>query len=202
MSLREQQRAVTRDRIVTALRSLVETRHPLEVTMAAVAERAGVSEPTLYRHFPNKRNLFAALGSDLYRETTAGVAPSNLDELIEFLPTLFERFAELEATTRWNLAAPQDEVVRPKAAERVSTLRAALGPALADLTPADADALLRGLLLLTSPTSLLYWQDYLGVSVDEAAETASWLIRRLATTEQIGPSAHAEGAEPQPPRQP
>lgn len=181
MSLREQQRAVTRERIVTALRELVETRHPLEVTMAAVAERAGVSEPTLYRHFPNKRNLFAALGSDLYRKTTAGVAPSNLDELIEFLPTLYQRFAEMEATTRWNLAAPQDEVARPTASERLPILREALGPAFADLQPADSNALLRGLLLLTSPTSLLYWQDYLGVSVEEAAETASWLIRRLAT---------------------
>ena len=97
---------MTRDRIIAALRDLVETRHPLDVTMAAVAERAGVSEPTLYRHFPNKRALFAALGTDLYRQTTAGVALSNLDELIDFLPTLFRQFEEMEATTRWNLAAP------------------------------------------------------------------------------------------------
>lgn len=87
----------------------------------------------------------------------------------------------MEATTRWNLAAPQDEVVRPKAAERLPILRSALGPTLDELTQEEADALLRGLLLLTSPTSLLYWQDYLGISVQEAAETASWLIQRLAT---------------------
>lgn len=180
MSLREQQRALTRDRIVAGLRELVETRHPLEVTMAAVAEQAGVSEPTLYRHFPSKRILFAALGSHLYRQTTSGVAPSSIDELVEFIPTLYRRFAEMETTTRWNLAAPADEVVRPAASERLPILRAALGPSLADLAPADSDALLRGLLLLTSPTSLLYWQDYLGLSVEEAAETASQLIRRLA----------------------
>lgn len=181
LSLREQQREVTRGRIITALRELVEIRHPLDVTMAAVAERAGVSEPTLYRHFPNKRDLFTALGSELYRHTTEGVAPSNLDELIEFLPKLYQRFSEMEATTRWNLAAPHDQVVRPKATERLPILRQALGSALSDLAPADADALLRGLLLLTSPTSLLYWQDHLGMSVEEAAETASWLIQRLAS---------------------
>ncbi len=182
LSLREQQRQVTRNRIITALRDLVETRHPLEVTMAAVAEHAGVSEPTLYRHFPNKRALFTALGSDLYRQTTAGVAPSNLDELIDFLPTLYRQFEQMQATTRWNLAAPPDEVVRPPASERLPILRAALGPVLTDLPATDAEALMRGLLLLTSPTSLLYWQDYLDVSVDDAAITASWLIRRLATT--------------------
>jgi len=180
MSVREHQRAVTRDRIVTALGELIANQHPLDVTMAAVAEEAGVSEPTLYRYFPTKRDLFAALGSDLYRQTTAGVTPSNLDELIEFLPKLYEQFAEMEATTRWNLAAPEDEVVRPTVTERLPILRKALSDTLEDLTEAESDALLRGVLLLTSPTSLLYWQDYVGIAVDEAAETARWLIRRLA----------------------
>ena len=182
LSLREQQRALTRDRIITALSELIESHHPLDVTMAAVAEHAGVSEPTLYRHFPTKRDLFGALGSNLYRRTTAGVAPSSLDELIEFLPMLYEQFADMEAIARWNLAAPKDEAVRPTATERLPILRKALGPTLEDLNPEESDALLRGLLLLTSPTSLLYWQDYLGITVDEAAQTASWLIRRL--TEQ------------------
>lgn len=180
MSLRDQQRSLTRGRIVTALRELIETRHPLEVTMAVVAERAGVSEPTLYRHFPNKRNLFAALGSDLYRKSIAGVALSNLDDLLEFLPSLYQQLAEMEATTRWNLAAPQDAVVRPDAAERLAVLRDVLGVSLADLDPTESDALLRALLLLTSPIPLLYWQDYLGITVQEAADTATWLIRRLA----------------------
>ena len=180
MSLREQQRAVTRERIITALSELIQSRHPLDVTMAAVAEQAGVSEPTLYRHFPTKRDLFAALGSHLYRRTTAGVAPSNLEELVEFMPALYRQFAEMEATTRWNLAAPKDEAVRPSATERLPILQEALSATLEDLAPAEADALLRGLLLLTSPASLLYWQDYLDITVDEAAETASWLIRRLA----------------------
>lgn len=180
LSLREQQRAMTRSRIITALGELIESHHPLDVTMSAVAEQAGVSEPTLYRYFPTKRDLFGALGSELLIKTTAGVALASVDELVEFLPKLYEQFAAMEATTRWNLVAPKDEAVRPTATERLPILREALGAALEGLNPAEADALLRGLLLLTSPTSLLYWQDYLGVTVDEAAQTASWLIRRLA----------------------
>lgn len=179
LSLREQQRALTRDRIVSALRELIETSHPLEVTMAAVATAAGVSEPTLYRHFPTKRDLFASLGSELYDETTSGVAPADVAELVEFIPVLYEQFAQMEATTRWNLAAPKDEVVRPEVSERLPILQHALGSTLDDLAPDEAEALLRGLLLLTSPTSLLYWQDYLDIGVEEAAATASWLIKRL-----------------------
>ncbi len=184
--LRDQQRALTRSRIIAALRELIETRHPLEVTMAIVAEQAGVSEPTLYRHFPNKRILFAALGSDLYRQSTTGVALSDLDDLIEFLPTLYEQLAEMEATARWNLAAPQDAVIRPDAAERLGVLQGALGATLEDLAPTESDALLRALLLLTSPIPLLYWQDYLGITVQEAAETSTWLIRRLTGRDETG----------------
>ena len=180
MSLREQQRAVTRDRIITALGELIETKHPLDVTMAAVAAHAGVSEPTLYRHFSTKRNLFTALGSELFRKVTVGVAPSSLDELVEFLPSLYEQIVGMEATVRWNLVAPKDEVVRPTAEERLPILRQALGVSLEDLPAAESEFLLRALLLLTSPSPLLYWQDYLGITVEEAAATAGWMIRQLA----------------------
>jgi AcrR family transcriptional regulator len=148
--------------------------------MAAVAEHAGVSEPTVYRHFSTKSKLFAALGSDLFKKVTVGVAPANIEELIDFLPVLYEQFASLESTVRWNIAAPKDQVVRPPAEERLPILREAMGEALEGLSTAESEFLLRGLLLLTSPTSLLYWQDYLGTTVDEAAETASWMIRQLA----------------------
>lgn len=181
-SLREQQRALTRQRILTALAELIETRHPLEITMAAVAGRAGVSEPTLYRHYPNKRALFGALGSDLYRQTTTGIRLTSLEQLVEFLPALYQQLAQMEATTRWNLAAPQDEVIRPNAEERMAILQDAASDLLAGLDSTESDALMRALLLLTSPIPLLYWQDYLGTTVDEAAETAAWIIQRLATS--------------------
>lgn len=180
ISLREQQRRVTHDRIITALAELIETEHPLEVTMSAVARQAGVSEPTLYRHFSTKRNLFAALGSDLYKRATVGVAPTSLDELVTVVPTVYERFAAMEAVVRWNLAAPKGEMVRPASSERLPVLNEALREELEGLPPAQVEYLLRGVLLLTAPTSMLYWQDYLGITVDEAAATAAWLIQRLA----------------------
>lgn len=180
-SLRQQQRDLTRGRILDGLAELIETEHPLDVSMAAVAARAGVSEPTLYRHFSTKRNLFAALGSHLFGQVSAGLAPTNIEELAEVVPTVFQRFAEMEATIRWVVAAPAGEPVpRPSSAERLDMLREALGPTLEDRPAAEAEFLLRGLMLLTSSLSLLHWRDALDLSVDEAAETAAWLIRRLA----------------------
>ncbi len=180
ISLRDQQREVTRERILTALADLIQTKSPLEVTMSAVAEHAGVSEPTLYRHFSTKANLFAALGSNLYQKVTVGVAPSTVDELIDFLPGLYQQFASLEATVRWNLAAPREEVVRPPSEDRLPILQAAVSRELEELSETESEFLMRGLLLLTSPTCLLYWQDYLRIAVDEAAATAGWMIQQLS----------------------
>jgi AcrR family transcriptional regulator len=54
---------VIEQRIIEALATLINEGRPMEISMAAVARRAAVSEPTVYRHFPTKRDLFAALAS-------------------------------------------------------------------------------------------------------------------------------------------
>jgi AcrR family transcriptional regulator len=171
---------MTRDRIIKALAELIETEHPLEVTMSSVAAQAGVSEPTLYRHFETKRKLFAALGSELYHQTTARTSLTSVDELAQFLPDLFEQFKAMEAMVRWNMAAPREEMVRASATERMPILREALSESLEELPPDEQEFLLRAVILMTSATTVLYWQDYLGISMDEAAETAAWMLKRLA----------------------
>ena len=53
----------TRHRIVEATRSLHEEVGPARTTVAAIAERARVSRPTVYAQFPDDRSLFAACGA-------------------------------------------------------------------------------------------------------------------------------------------
>jgi AcrR family transcriptional regulator len=84
-SLRQVQGAVTEQRIIEALAKLIDEEHPLEISMAAVATRAAVSEPTLYRHFPTKRDLFTPrpgsparpLTDCQFRTVAAGLAPAS-----------------------------------------------------------------------------------------------------------------------------
>jgi AcrR family transcriptional regulator len=52
--------AQTRRRITEAAIELHGTLGPSRTTLSAVAERAGVERRTLYRHFPNEADLFAA----------------------------------------------------------------------------------------------------------------------------------------------
>jgi AcrR family transcriptional regulator len=54
----------TRERITHAAVELHGTIGPAATTMSAVAELAGVTRATLYRHFPNEEALFTACSAD------------------------------------------------------------------------------------------------------------------------------------------
>jgi len=179
-TLRAAQRRLTRERIVDALVALIDDEHPLEVSMAQVAARAHVSEPTLYRHFPTKRDLFGALAAMQFARVTERLRPDSVDDLAAAVTTVFQRSAGMESVVRWTLAAPDPaRVPRPNADSRLATIRRALGDAIAGESAADREHLVRVVLLLTSPMAWLYWKDYLGLEAGGAAETAAWAIRRL-----------------------
>jgi AcrR family transcriptional regulator len=63
---RAQDMAATHRRIIEAAIELHGTVGPSRTTMSAVAERAGVERRTLYRHFPNETDLFAACSSEYF----------------------------------------------------------------------------------------------------------------------------------------
>ncbi len=54
----------TRERITRAAIELHGTIGPAATTMSAVAEKAGVTRATLYRHFANEEALFSACSAD------------------------------------------------------------------------------------------------------------------------------------------
>jgi AcrR family transcriptional regulator len=58
--------AETRRRITEAAIDLHGSIGPSRTTLTAVAERAGVERRTLYRHFPNEADLFAACSSHYF----------------------------------------------------------------------------------------------------------------------------------------
>jgi AcrR family transcriptional regulator len=63
---RAEEMAETRLRITEAAIELHASVGPSRTTLSAVAERAGVERRTLYRHFPNEGDLFAACSSHYF----------------------------------------------------------------------------------------------------------------------------------------
>lgn len=87
----------TRQRITEAAVRLHTSVGPSETTMSAVAEAAGVTRLTLYRHFPSKDDLFVACMS----HWRAAHAPPDLDALQQISPLQARVRTALVDLYRW-----------------------------------------------------------------------------------------------------
>src|ERR1700737_3841931 len=183
--LREQQAAATRERIVDALAELAVEGHLLDVPIRDVAARAGVSEPTVYRHFGSRDGLLEALASRQFRQITEGIEPTSVDDLARAVSTVFERATSSQDLIRWTLASPM-------AAGSGRAQRSGRPPMIAKTTEAAARGLSKGdhqnlelvLLVLPSPLVYLYLHDLAGIDHRRAADVASWAIMQLANSVQ------------------
>ncbi|MGZ8815552.1 MAG: TetR/AcrR family transcriptional regulator [Mycobacterium sp.] len=106
---RQEKAAQTRERIVAAGSELVhdfESWNWRDLTFKAVAERAGVGERTVYRHFPTERHLHDAVMQRL--ESEAGISYEVVD-LTNIGDVTGRVFASLQRfSVRKSVEAPQD----------------------------------------------------------------------------------------------
>jgi len=84
--LRRQQTADTRQRILAAAAKLIH-RYPIwnwrELTVRAVARRAGVNERTVYRYFPSERRLRDAVLGQLEKEAGVELEGLRLEDITD-----------------------------------------------------------------------------------------------------------------------
>ncbi|WP_018637952.1 TetR/AcrR family transcriptional regulator [Parafrankia elaeagni] len=124
--LRRRRAAETRERIVAAGSALVHgfpTWDWSSLTFRAVADRAGVSERTVYRHFATERQLHDAVMGRLEEEVGLSYDQLRLDDL----PALAERvLASLSTFEVWRgvAAYPQPPFVAEDERRRAALLRA------------------------------------------------------------------------------
>lgn len=89
--LRQEQAAATRSRILEACLAIMRTGS--ELTYGGVAERAGVQERTVYRHFPTRRDLETGLWSWILDNLThVDFTATTVDELAASLHRSFAGF--------------------------------------------------------------------------------------------------------------
>jgi AcrR family transcriptional regulator len=86
--------ANTREAILAAAAGLIGERGYKATTTRAIAERAGVNEVTVFRHFKNKQGVLAAL-VESWAASMAGFAVGALPDPEDTVATL-EKLAELE----------------------------------------------------------------------------------------------------------
>ncbi len=179
--LRAEQAAETRKRILDAAVRVSAT-GVASLSIPAVAREAGVSVPTIYRHFATKRDMLAAVYPHVVRESGLDelVVPRSMDELREGLRTYYERTDSLGDLARLAMAGPaSDEVRRLNMPRRLAIFRRVADSIVPTPSQADRDRIVRLLVILTASSALRLWRDQLGSSVEEVADDVDWVIRAV-----------------------
>ncbi|MCK9932405.1 TetR/AcrR family transcriptional regulator [Frankia sp. Mgl5] len=176
--LRRERAVQTRERIVAAGSALVHG-FPVwdwgDLTFRAVAERAGVGERTVYRHFPTERDLHNAVMRRLQEE--AGVTYEGLE--LDGLPDVTRRsFATLSSysVSRWSHPEPRQPALVAEDRLRRDALLNAVIPQTADWSEAErqtAAAMLDVLWNVPSYERLVGVWEFDG---DAATNAINWVI--------------------------
>jgi AcrR family transcriptional regulator len=180
-ALRDEQAEVTRTRILEALIRTMAA-GVAGLSMPAVAREAGVSIPTIYRHFGSKHGLFAALNP--YVIGKAGLMPEAMPESIDDLEPevrrLFRNLDRMDLTLRAAMASGLGQEARfTMMPERRAMAREFVGRLGPDVPDSELGRLADVALILMSSASFRAYEDYLGLGPDASATLVSWAIRTL-----------------------
>jgi AcrR family transcriptional regulator len=180
-ALRAEQAEGTRRRILDAALRVMTT-GLASLSVPAVARDAGVSVPTVYRHFRTKAALLEAMYPHAARR--AGLDripdPSSMADVKSGVRAVIERLDAMDDVARAAHASPIADEVRhatmPSRVRRMRRLGESIEPPLPD---AAIDRITRLLVVLVSQPSLRTWRDHLGVSAEQAAEDVDWILRAV-----------------------
>jgi AcrR family transcriptional regulator len=179
--LRAEQAEETRGRILDATVRVM-AGGPASVSIPAVAREAGVSIPTVYRHFRTKPDLLAAVYPHLARRAGFNkvVMPSSVDEFRAMVLTIFGGLDSLGDPARAAMASPAaEEARRATMPSRLAMSRRFAETIAPTASGADRDRIARLLIVLTTSAAMRMWRDHLGSSVEEAADDIEWLVRSV-----------------------
>jgi AcrR family transcriptional regulator len=177
--LRKQQAEETRARILDATVQVM-ARGIASLSIPDVAREAGVSVPTVYRHFRTKDALLAAVYPHVVRREGLDrlAPPATLDELRDGVRSYFTHLDSLDDLARAAMASPTAEDLRRLSMEkRLALFRVIPESVVPALSEADRDRIARLLVALTASAAQRLWLGQFGATVEEAADDIDWVIR-------------------------
>ena len=179
-SLREQQAAVARERILHAVAELLERDGAAELSMPEVAESSGVSLRTVYRYFPTREGLLDAAGRWIGGELLKQGYPTSLDDVADSFERACGDFDERPGLVRAMALSQVGRKARmSRRRERLRVIRHILEQEVGALSKSElrqAEAVLAYLHNMLAYTTLREEQHMTGAEIGEAL---GWAIRTL-----------------------
>lgn len=180
--LRAEQAAQTRERIERAAADLLNADGGAEsITFRAVAERAGVTEMTVYRHFPTREDLLQGLWRNLNARMGPAISmPTDVKDLLAQHDSLYEGFDRIAPQIIASLTTPQGREVRAALDEpRRRAFRAIVAEVNPDLNVARRTQAAAILQLLHSAHAWMSLREQWGLNGRESAAATRWAIDTL-----------------------
>jgi AcrR family transcriptional regulator len=187
-SLRERQAEHVRTALLEAVASLLESTAPDNVSMADVANAAGVSLRTVYRYFPDRSSLLHAAGEHLYGSLGVPYEIAGPHDISASFREAARRLATRPALTRALVQTTTGRAARSAArGQRIEAIRAALRPLL---DRHDADTARWATAVIAHLCSVVSWvsiADESGLDDDDAQQAVAWAIDTLLSALQEVP---------------
>jgi AcrR family transcriptional regulator len=177
-SLRQQQAEQTKQRILEALAEQLSDGGRDDLSIAKLAERAGVSEPTVYRHFPNKEALFMELDGWIADTTGRPTIHEAATSFAVHIPDLFRFFDDNARLIRASVEAPIGREFRATSRKpREKRFKEIAGQMTKHLDPKDGDAVFALLRTMVRSETWIALTDERGVDSERAARVLAWAVR-------------------------
>jgi AcrR family transcriptional regulator len=187
--LREQQAEETRALILDAASKVI-AGGLASVSIPAVAREAGVSVPTVYRHFGSKEALLDAIYPHVLRRSGLDrlPPPRSIDDLRAGIHAYIEHVESFDELALAAMASPGSEEVRARSMpERIAIFRRVADTVEPKLADDDRERLTRLMVVLSTSGSLRTWRNHLGASVDETADDIDWVVRAAIAASRRAP---------------
>jgi AcrR family transcriptional regulator len=177
--LRAAQAAATRERIVQACVAVM--KQGADLTYAGVAAAADVQERTVYRHFPTKEDLQAALWDWIIQHLThADFTARNEEQLVTAMRQSFTGFDAGAPLIQAMLHSPQGLDIRQgQQPVRREMFQACIDHEVPGLDPATCVHAAAALQVLYSAASWDLLRSFWDMDATEAADTIELAIRSL-----------------------
>jgi AcrR family transcriptional regulator len=202
--LRERQAQQTRELVLDTLTDLLATRRADEVTTRDLARAAGVSERTVYRHFPDRQALLGGLSERLFRLTGDG-PPGGPIESVDDLPrTAVQLMASLDD---FHVAARAEALFNadprrfsPATRQNTEQFRQVISEAFPELNEREHVRVAAVIRCLLSSQTWLRMREEFGVAGVESGPTVAWVLDTIFNEIRRGRRPDAYDPKAVPPR--
>ena len=181
--LRKSRASRTRDLILDALTELLANHRVDEVSTKQIAELAGVSQPTVYRHFPDRAALVEGLADRIEQQVVAEGGHTPLETLEDWALWAEAAFQAadshlVEVTAEAVMNADPRRVSRASR-RRSEAMMGAVARSLPELDDRDIRRVAALVRMLVSSQSWLRAREEFGVDGTESGPLVRWAISTL-----------------------